>query len=105
MNTWIENFVIPAGLTIITALAGYMVHLLKENRKVNDANAKGTMLLLRRQIIADHRKYCHQGEPMSHFEFEDLDEIHATYKALGGNGLTDKMFNELQAIDLAGDEK
>ena len=105
MAAIIKEFFIPAALAVVTALSTYMVHALKENRKVNDANAKGTMLLLRRQIIADHHKYCHQGEPMSHFEFEDLDEIHSTYKALGGNGLTDKMFNELQAIDLAGDEK
>ena len=102
---WIEKFFIPAALAVVTALCSYMVHALKENRKVNDANAKGTMLLLRRQIISDHRKYCQQGEPMSHFEFDDINEIHDTYKDLGGNGLTDKMFAELQAIDLAGEEK
>lgn len=102
---WIEKFLIPALLAIVTALCTYMVQELKASRKMNNANAKGTMLLLRRQLIADHEKFCQKGEPMSHFEFEDMVEIHSTYKELGGNGLTDKMFEDLQAIDLAGGQR
>lgn len=105
MAAIIKEFFIPAALAVVTALSSYMVHSLKESRKVNDANARGTMLLLRRQIISDHDKYCIKGEPMKHFDFEDINDVYDTYKALGGNGLTDKMFKELQEIDLAGGEE
>lgn len=61
----------------------------------------GMALLLRRQIIADHKKYCINGEPMTAGAYDDIVEVHNTYKALGGNGLTDKMFDELAKIEIA----
>lgn len=97
---WIEKFLIPALLAVVTALCSYLVHALKEGKRVSGANAKGTMLLLRRQIIASHDKFCKRGEPITHFDFDDINEIHEAYKALGGNGLTDKMFQDLQGLDL-----
>lgn len=100
----IKEFFIPAALAVVTALSTYMVHALKEGRKVNDANAKGTMLMLRRQLISDHKKFCVKGETMTHFDFEDITEIHKAYKDLGGNGLTDKMYADLQGLSI-GEEK
>lgn len=105
MNPWIEKLFIPGALTIITAFTGYAIHLLKESKKFNSAQAAGTRLLLRRQIVADHKKYVVKGEPMTHFAYDDIVEVHDAYKALGGNGLTDKMYNELQNIDITGEEK
>lgn len=101
---WIEQFLIPALLAVVTALCTYMVKTLNESRKVNNANAKGTMLMLRRQIISDHKKFCVRGEIMTHFDFEDITEIHNAYKALGGNGLTDKMYSELQGVSIGEDK-
>lgn len=100
---WIEKFLIPALLAVITALCSYAVHALKESKKVGGANAKGTMLLLRREIIASHDKFCKKGEAITHFDYDDITEIHDAYKALGGNGLTDKMFEDLQNLDLKGE--
>ena len=105
MNPWIEQLFIPGALTLITAFSGYAIHLLKEAKKFDNAQAAGTRLLLRRQIVSDHHKYVIKGEPMSHFSYDDIVEVHNAYKALGGNGLTDKMYDELQNIELTGDEK
>lgn len=105
MNLWIEKLFIPGALTVITALTGYAVHVLKESRKFNSAQAAGIRLLLRRQIIADHKKYVKKGEPMSHFAYDDIVEVHDAYKALGGNGLTDTMYEKLKDVEIAGDEK
>ena len=99
---WIEKFWIPALLTIVTGLSGLILDTVRKSRKSNEANAKGIMLLLRRQIIADHSRFCDKGETMTHFDYEDIVEVHDTYKALGGNGLTDKMYEELQQIDIGG---
>lgn len=103
---WITEFLFPALLSVVTAGVGYAVFLLKEGRKLSDANAKGTMLLLRREIVEDHKRFVKQGEPLTSFDFSDLTEIHDAYKALGGNGLTDKMYDDLMALDIHhGDEK
>ena len=42
---------------ILTALMGYIVWLLKKQKRDRDANSKGTMLLLRVQLIEYHDKY------------------------------------------------
>lgn len=104
MDLIIEKLIIPAILTILGALLSYATYLLKESKKTNDANAAGTMLLLRRQIIADHDKYCKGGEIMTNFDYSDIVEIHNAYKALGGNGLTDKLYEDLQRVNLAAEE-
>ena len=90
----IEHIIGP----VIITLCGYMTWILKDNKKTSKANARGTMLLLRKQIIAAHNKYCEKGDKMTAFDFEDLQEIHEAYKGLGGNGLTDKMWEDIQAV-------
>ena len=47
---------------IVTALMGYVVWLLKNQKKDRDANSKGTMLLLRVQLIEYHDKYMMLGD-------------------------------------------
>ena len=47
---------------ILTALMGYIVWLLKKQKRDRDANSKGTMLLLRVQLIEYHDKYMRLGE-------------------------------------------
>lgn len=97
MITQILQYVISP---IVVALCSYTVHLLKESRKAQDANSKGTMLLLRRQIIRAYDRYVTNKEPMSAFDFNDLKEIHDAYKELNGNGLTDKMWEELEKVQI-----
>ena len=42
-------------------LLGYIVWLLKNQKKYRDANGKGTMLLLKIQLIEYHSKYTEVG--------------------------------------------
>ena len=41
---------------------GYIVWLLKKQKRDRDANSKGTMLLLRVQLFEYHDKYLRLGE-------------------------------------------
>ncbi len=82
---------------MLVAGLGYIVWLLQQSRKVTDANAIGTMLLLRREIIDDHRRFCVEGESMSADDFAYIDEVYQAYKGLQGNGMADKLYNELKA--------
>lgn len=81
---------------ILATLLGYIIWLLKESKKTGDANATGTMLLLRREIIEDHRRFILEREIMSADDFAYIDEVYQAYKGLNGNGMADKLYQELE---------
>lgn len=84
---------------ILTALMGYIVWLLKRQKKDRDANSKGTMLLLRVQLIEYHDKYMMLGSIPS-YAFENFCEMYEAYHELGGNGMITKMKEEIDKLHL-----
>lgn len=80
-------------------LLGYIVWLLKRQKKDRDANSKGTMLLLRVQLIEYHTKYTNLGEIPS-YAYENFVEMYEAYHALGGNGMITKMKEEIEELHL-----
>ncbi len=75
-------------------LLGYMVWLLKTQKKDKDANTKGTMLLLRVALIEYHAKYTAIGSIPS-YAYENFCEMYEAYRAMGGNGMVVKMKLEI----------
>lgn len=94
----IVTSVVTASVPI---LLGYIVWVLKQQKKDRSANSKGTMLLLRVQLIDYHDKYVKRGEIPS-YAYENFCEMYAAYHALGGNGMITKMYKEIQEIHLKG---
>ena len=84
---------------ILTALTGYVVWLLKNQKKDRDANSKGTMLLLRVQLIEYHDKYMRLGSIPS-YAYENFCEMYNAYHKLGGNGMITKMMHEIEELHL-----
>lgn len=84
---------------ILTALMGYIVWLLQNQKKDRDANSKGTMLLLRVQLIEYHDKYTQLGEIPS-YAYQNFLEMYEAYHALGGNGTVTKMKEEIEELHL-----
>lgn len=84
---------------ILTSLLGYVVWVLKEQKKDRDANSKGTMLLLRVQLIEYHEKYMRLKEIPS-YAYQNFDEMYNAYHALGGNGMVTKMYEEIQELHI-----
>lgn len=84
---------------VLTSLLGYLVWVLKEQKKDRDANSKGTMLLLRVQLIEYHKKYMQLGEIPS-YAYQNFDEMYNAYHALGGNGTITKMYEEIQELHI-----
>lgn len=80
-------------------LLGYIVWLLKKQKNDRDANSKGTMLLLRVQLIEYHDKYVTLGEIPS-YAYENFCEMYDAYHALGGNGMVTKMREEIEELHL-----
>ena len=84
---------------IVTALMGYVVWLLKNQKKDRDANSKGTMLLLRVQLIEYHDKYMRLGSIPS-YAYDNFCEMYNAYHKLGGNGMITKMMHEIEELHL-----
>lgn len=80
-------------------LLGYMVGLLKQQKKDRDANSKGTMLLLRVQMIEYHDLYCARGYIPS-YAYDNFCEMYEAYRNLGGNGLLVKMKDEVDHLEI-----
>ena len=97
-NILLQTYLIALPI-ILTSVLGYVVWLLKEQKKDRDANSKGTMLLLRVQLIEYHDKYVALGEIPS-YAYDNFDEMYKAYHALGGNGMVTKMYDEIKALHL-----
>ena len=84
---------------VTTALMGYIVWLLKNQKHDRDANSKGTMLLLRVQLIEYHSKYTTLGDIPS-YAYQNFCEMYDAYHALGGNGMVTKMKQEIEELHI-----
>ena len=115
----IHDIAAPAILSILSVATGYIVWLLQQQRTEQreaakeqraasklaeeelQAIKKGLMLKLRRDILDDHKRYYTNREPLTPEDFDTIVDIHDAYKALGGNGTTDKAFDEIKTIPLS----
>lgn len=73
--------------------------LLQNQKKDRDANTKGTMLLLRVQLIEYHDRYMTKGSIPS-YAYENFCEMYEAYHKLGGNGMVTKMKEEIDHLNL-----
>lgn len=78
---------------------GYIVWLLKNQKKDRDANSKGTMLLLRVQMIEYHSKYMKMGDIPS-YAYQNFCEMYEAYHELGGNGMVTKKKQEIEELHI-----
>lgn len=97
-NLLLETYSIALPI-VLTALMGYIVWLLKKQKKDRDANSKGTMLLLRVQLIEYHDKYTILGSIPS-YAYENFCEMYEAYHELGGNSMITKMKKEIDELHL-----
>ena len=99
-----KSILIQTYLVALPIVLGYIVWLLKQQKKSRDANSKGTMLLLRVQLIEYHAKYTKIGEIPS-YAYQNFCEMYDAYHALGGNGMVTKMKNEIEEIHIGKGDK
>ena len=92
--------ILVAILTVVvTPLMGYIVWLLKEQKKDRSAQEKGIMLLLRVQLIEYHDKYMKKGK-IPTYAYDNFEDIYECYHELGGNSMADKMHAEINKLNL-----
>lgn len=78
---------------------GYIVWLLKRQNQKRDANSKGTMLLLRVQLIEYHEEWMSRGYVTKH-GIENFLEMYNAYHALGGNGMVTHLLEEVNELPI-----
>lgn len=94
-----EEILMQTYIIALPFLLGYIVWLLKKQKKDRDANAKGTMLLLRVQLIEYHAKYTELGSIPS-YAYQNYCEMYDAYHELGGNGMATKMKVEIDELHI-----
>ena len=94
-----KEIVLQTYTIALPVLLGYIVWLLKNQKKDRDANSKGTMLLLRVQLIEYHDKFTQLGNIPS-YAYQNFCEMYEAYHELGGNGMVTKMKQEIEELHL-----
>ena len=98
----IREIILSIYSVLLPLLIGYIIKLLKDQKKERDANARGTMLLLRVQLIEYHDKYVAAGTIPS-YAYQNFGEMYDAYHALSGNGMITKMKEEIEDLHLKGE--
>ena len=80
-------------------LLGYIVWLLKKQKRDRDANSKGTMLLLRVQLIEYHEEWVERGYVTKH-GIQNFIEMYEAYHSLGGNGMVTHLLEEVNELPI-----
>lgn len=100
-----KDFIITTWTIALPIILGYIIWLLQQQKNLRDSNARGTMLLLRVQLIEYHDKYVEKGAIPS-YAYENFVEMYDCYHELGGNGMVTKMKGEIDNLHLKkGDDK
>ena len=95
MNEILVTFVSVASSVILS----YIVWLLKKQKINNDANSKGTMLLLRAKLIEYHQEWTERKYITKH-GLENFLEMYDAYHSLGGNGMVTHLKEEIEKMEV-----
>ena len=92
-----KDIILQTYTIALPVILGYIVWLLKNQKKSRDANSRGTMLLLRVQLIEYHDKYMAMGHIPS-YAYENFCEMYQAYHSLGGNGMITHMYEDVKKL-------
>lgn len=100
MNTW--------GIIVITTLVSSVATIFASQgfwnffARKSEIRSKGDVLLMgiaQGKIVSDGMDFLRRGW-IIHDEYEDYRKLYEAYKALGGNGVTERVMAEVQNLPL-----
>ena len=98
-NKKLKEIILQTYTIALPILLGYIVWLLKRQKVDRDANSKGTMLLLKVQLIEYHEKWIRRGYITKH-GLENFTEMYKAYRQLGGNGMVTHLREEIEELKI-----
>lgn len=99
MNEFLFQTYMVALPIILTTVLGYVVWILKQQKKDRDANSKGTMLLLKVQLIEYHAEWTTRGYVTRH-GIDNFIEMYNAYHELGGNGMITHLKEDVEKLPI-----
>lgn len=110
MNEQVWQLILSAFGIVLTAFMGYVIWLLKEQRKARieedkkrNANCEGTKLMLFYMLQRLHTEYTLQ-EYITYNQRETFREFYEAYHGLGGNGYGTKMWEDIKKLECRNEE-
>lgn len=94
-----EEFLMQTYTLVLPVILTYIIWLLKNQKRDRDANSKGTMLLLRAQLIEYHKEWKKRNYITRH-GLENFTEMYNAYHALGGNGMVTHLLEEVKELEI-----
>lgn len=94
-----KEILIQTYTIVLPILLGYIVWILKSQKKDRDANSRGTMLLLKVQLITYHEKWTRRGYITKH-GLENFIEMYTAYHKLGGNGMVTHLKEDIEHLPI-----
>ena len=95
-----NEFFLQTYTIALPILLGYIVWILKQQKKDRDANSEGTKMLLMVKLIEYHDKYMALGCIPSH-AYDNFQKMNSSYIKMGdGNTSIEKMHQEIEELNL-----
>lgn len=95
-----NEFFMQTYTIVLPILLGYIVWILKQQKKDRDANSEGTKMLLMVKLIEYHDKYMTLGSIPSH-AYDNFQKMYSCYMKMGdGNTSIEKMHQEIEELNL-----
>lgn len=95
-----NEFFLQTYTIALPILLGYIVWILKQQKKDRDANSEGTKMLLMVKLIEYHDKYMALGCIPS-YAYDNFQKMYSCYiKMSDGNTSIEKMHQEIEELNL-----
>lgn len=88
---------------ILTGLMGVYTTSIARKRDRDDLHTTALKVLLRREIMETHKYHTGKGV-ITNYEFKDFQETCDVYFKMDGNGMTEKLYKEVEVLPLSKEE-
>lgn len=94
-----NEFLMTTYTISLPLVLGYIIWLLKEQKKIRNANSEGTKCLLRVKLIEYHDKYM-EKKSIPSYALRNWIEMFNAYIKLDGNGMIEVMDKEVRKLPI-----
>lgn len=99
MTDFILKYWLQIGFSLLITAFSYFYSMVKEWILRQSVLEDATRAYLKHKIIESYHQSIEKGA-VSIEEFECVDDLFKSYKALGGNGTCERIYNDFQKIKI-----
>lgn len=84
----------------VAGACGFLAAQVKRMSERDKALYEGIKTVLRKELIDSYERYAVGNEPLSIMRREEIDRCYQAYKALGGNGTGEHLYQQIVKVQL-----